>query len=204
MQQSVGRRAGMAPAVLGLLLIGVGGVALVLRAAGINLFESVGSWGWPLFIIVPGLVLLSLALVPRPPQGIGFAIGGSIVTAVGGILLYQWQTGHWESWSYAWALIPGAAGLAQVLYGAFARDGAMIGRGLWMAGIAAVLFVVGAWFFESIFAGDEPWRQVDWWPVGLVLIGAIVLIGAFLRPAVTSPGPPAGPTESAVTQDPPA
>jgi hypothetical protein len=177
-------------------------VALVLRTAGINLFESVGSWGWPLFVLIPGLVLLGLALVPRPPQGIGFAIAGSIVTAVGAILLYQWQSGHWESWAYVWALIPGAAGIAQVLYGAFARDGAMVGRGLWMAAISALMFVVGAWFFEGIFAGEEPFRNIDWWPVGLIVIGAIVLVGAFLRPAATTPPPAAGPAEPPVAQSP--
>ena len=202
MQQSVGQRPGMAPAVLGLLLIAFGGVALVLRTAGINLFESVGEWGWPLFVLIPGLVLLGLALIPRPPQGIGFAIAGSIVTAVGAILMYQSQTSHWESWAYVWALIPAAAGVAQVLYGALARDGAMVGRGAWMAGISALMFAVGAWFFEATFAGEQPWRNVEWWPVGLIVIGAIVLVAAFLRPAATTPPPAVGSAEPPVGQSP--
>ena len=58
-QQSVEQRSTTAPAVLGLLLILFGGIALLARAAGVSVFDAVGPWGWPLFIIVPGLVLLA-------------------------------------------------------------------------------------------------------------------------------------------------
>ncbi len=34
-----------------------------------------------------------------------------IVGGIGGILAYQDYTGHWESWSYLWTLIPGFVGL---------------------------------------------------------------------------------------------
>lgn len=36
-----------------------------------------------------------------------------------------------------------------------ARQRSMASSGLWMAGIAGALFLVGAWFFEGVFAGDR-------------------------------------------------
>ena len=77
----------------------------------------------------------------------------------------------------------------------------MIERGIWMAAIGGLLFAVGAWFFEGIFAGEPRPQGIDWWPVGLIVIGGIVLAGAFLRPrdpeAVNTPRPPAPPASSA-------
>jgi len=93
MQQSFGQRSAAAPAVLGLLLIAVGAIFVIARATGWDLSGESGSWGWPLFIIVPGVVLLAMSLVPARPAGIGFAIAGAVVTTVGSILLYQSRTG---------------------------------------------------------------------------------------------------------------
>ena len=190
MQQSMGQRHVTAPAVLGLLLIVLGAAALLARTAGFNLFEAVGPWGWPLFIIVPGLVLLGASLLPARPHGIGFATAGAIVTTVGLILLYQWRTDHWESWAYAWALLPGAAGLAQVAYGLYAEQRAMVNRGLWMTGIAGALFVVGAWFFEGLFAGQPRPLGLDWGPIALIVLGAVVAARALFRQAEPAPEPP--------------
>ena len=62
---------------------------------------------------------------------------------------------------------------------------------MWMAGIAFGLFLAGAWFFEGVFAGEQ--RAVDvanWWPVGLMALGALFVIRAVLtRPAGTPPTP---------------
>jgi hypothetical protein len=180
MQQSFGQRPVAAPAIVGLVLIAVGAVVLLVPQVGFDLFGSIGSWGWPLFIIVPGFVLLAVSLVPAPPQGIGFAIAGAIVTTVGSLLLYQSRTGHWESWAYAWALIPMAAGAALVLYGLYARSSSMVRGGTWMAGIAAVLFATGLWFFEGIFAGELRPDVTEWWPIVIVLIGAVLVLRAVL------------------------
>jgi hypothetical protein len=194
MQQSIGHRPTTATVVIGLLLVAVGAVALVLRElVGVNLLASIGPWGWPFFVIVPGVVLLGLSFVPVPPKGLGFATAGAIVTTVGGLLLYQSQTGHWESWAYAWALIPTSAGIAMVLYGLLTGTHGLPSNGLWIAGIAATLFVVGAWFFEGIFAGDErPLDIGDWWPVGVMVIGGLVMARAFTAgrapaPSTTTP-----------------
>jgi hypothetical protein len=173
-----------------MLLVVVGLAALGLRQAGVDVGELVGEAGWPFFIIVPGLALLAMAAVPAPPRGLGFAIGGSIVTTVGLILFYQNTTGHWESWAYAWALITLAAGLGTVIYGAAIGRRDMVAGGLRMSAIAAVLFAVGLWFFETLFdSGRAPVDVEEWWPAILVAIGALITLTAILRPTTDDAQP---------------
>jgi hypothetical protein len=202
MQQSFGQRAAAGPAVLGVLLIVLGAAALILRDLGFNLFQAVGTWGWPFFVIVPGVVLLAAALIPAPPRGIGFATAGAIVTTVGAILLYQSRTGHWESWAYAWALLPLGAGAATLLYGLFAREGGMVKTGLTMVAIASAMFLVGAWFFEGVFAGEpRPTDVGAWWPVGVIVLGGVIVLRAVLLPAPRSSSSGEAATGPAETAD---
>jgi hypothetical protein len=184
MQHSTPQRSMAGPAVIGLALVAVGVAAIAIREYDVNFLPHLGSWGWPLFVIVPGLVLLGASLVMQRPRGVAVAVAGAVVTIVGAILLYQSQTGHWESWAYAWALLPAAAGVALVGYGLYATDHRMWTVGVWLAGIAGAAFVFGAWFFEGLFAGDE--RFIDagnWWPVAVIVLGAVLALWAFLRPA---------------------
>ncbi|HYK95078.1 MAG TPA: hypothetical protein VE011_04300 [Candidatus Dormibacteraeota bacterium] len=195
MQQSIGGRPSTAGAVIGVLLIAVGAIALVLREiAGSSVFEAMGSGWWPFLVIVPGVVLLGASLVPAPPRGIGFAIAGAVVTTVGGLLLYQSQTAHWESWAYAWALLPLAAGLALVVYGRLAHAAGLVRSGLWLGAAAASLFAAGLWFFEGVFAGEpRPTDLGSWWPAVLIVIGALVMARAILAPPRPTAHRPAGP-----------
>lgn len=192
MQGTVGHRSGMGPAALGLILVVIGAGALIVRQLGFDLFEAVGSQGWPFLIIVPGLVLLGAALLPAPPKGLGFAIAGSIVTAIGGLLLYQARSEHWESWAYAWALIPMAGGIGTLLYGLLTRASSLVASGLWMASISAIMLVAGAWFFEGIFAGELRFAEIgEWWPVAVIAVGVVIVLASFLRrPRTMSPAPP--------------
>lgn len=188
MQQTFDRRSLSAPAVLGLILIVVGGSALIVREAGLDPSRAIGDWGWPFFVIVPGLVLLLASLIPTPPKRLGFATAGAVITTVGGLLLYQSQTGHWESWAYAWALIPAGAGVAMALHGLLARRRSIVNAGLWMTGIAGTLFLVGAWYFEGIFRGDQRFAQAgDLWPVAIVAIGVALVLRVVLLPARAEP-----------------
>ncbi|MEA2655708.1 MAG: hypothetical protein QOI23_1073, partial [Chloroflexota bacterium] len=90
---------------LGVVLVVVGLFYFVVQVAGINL----ESFGWPLFIIIPGLTLLIVGFVSF---GTGAAIPGGILTMVGLVLAVQNATGYWSGWAYAWALVaPGGVGL---------------------------------------------------------------------------------------------
>ena len=67
---------------------------------------------WPLIVIGVGMLLLILGLIIRVPD---LAVPACIVSGIGGILYWQNDTGNWESWSYAWALIPGFVGVGIIL-----------------------------------------------------------------------------------------
>jgi hypothetical protein len=187
MQQTVEPRSVTGPAVFGIVLIVAGGVALVARATGLDVFAAIGPWGWPFFIIVPGLSLLALSIVPARPAGIGFATAGAIVSTVGLILLYQSRTGNWESWAYAWALIPGSVGLALLVYGAFSRHARMVRAGAWMAAVFGSIFVGGAWYFERLFSDDLAGLDpLEWGPLLLIGLGVIIAVRAILLPRTAS------------------
>jgi len=159
----------------------IGLVIVAGRNADVQLEDVIGEQSWPFFVIVPGLILLVAAVIHRPPDGLGSAIAGSIVTSVGAILLFQANTDAWASWSYVWALIPGAAGLGMAGYGLLTRHGELIGKGLRLAVIAAVLFVIGAWYFETWYAtGDVPVDAAGWWPIVLIGVGTFIAIRALL------------------------
>jgi len=169
--------------ILGVVLVIVGVIAFVMSMSGVDVDQWIGDSGWPIFVIVPGLVLCALAFVPKAPAGVGFAIAGSIVTSVGVLLWYQELSEHWESWSYAWALIgPGAAGLGMLWYGLVTRTQRLVTSGAWLAGIGLVLFLAGAWFFETIFdTGRVPFDLGDTWPVILIAIGVVVIVASLYR-----------------------
>jgi len=176
----------------GLVLLAVGGVALAARQAGVELGSLVDG-GWPLFIIVPGVALLAAAFVPAPPDGLGFAIAGSIVTTVGAILLYQQASGDWESWAYAWALIPLAAGSGMSVYGLLTGHRDIAGTGVRLAVVAGLLFLIGTWYFNAVLeTGRTPIDIGTWWPVVVLGIGLLVLGHALLMP----PAPPRTSTQA--------
>jgi hypothetical protein len=137
------RRSGAGIAV-GVVLVVVGLFYFVVQVAGINL----ESFGWPLFIIIPGLTLLIVGFISF---GTGAAIPGGILTMVGLVLAVQNSTGYWSSWAYAWALVaPGGVGLGLFLQGLRERNRNLIGQGRSLMFIAALIFLVGFVFFESI------------------------------------------------------
>lgn len=169
--------------VLGIALLFVGGVALVLGQLDIDVPASIVDAGWPLFVIVPGVVLFASSLLVPAPKGVGLAIGGSVVTTVGAVLLYQQTSGHWESWSYAWALVgPAAAGLGMVVYGLVTHARELVATGTRLVVIGLGLFAVGYWYFETIFSSGQPPLDVwAWWPVVMIGVGLLVVIGALSK-----------------------
>ena len=162
--------------VLGGLLVLVGAILL----AGQFVRVDVGHYGWPLFIIAPGIVILFLALTARGAVGEGLAILGSIITVSGLILLYQNATDHFESWAYAWALVfPGAIGVGMSLYGWRAGRPGNLRTGARLAGIGLVVFLVGAAFFEGVIGiGGYHLDHTAGVAVGAIIIalGAVILV----------------------------
>lgn len=168
---------------LGLILIAVGVVFLIAQIANID----VGHYGWPLFVIVPGVVLLVAGIAGAGGAGAGLVIPGMIVTAVGLVLLYQNATDHWESWAYAWALVgPTASGLGVALIGLLRGSERQMHAGLNTAGIGFALFLGFAAFFEGVLhISDRDFGPIAsiGLPLVLVALGVFLLFGRLRAPS---------------------
>jgi hypothetical protein len=170
------RRGGRQSTVVGGLLVLIGAILLAGQFARID----VGQYGWPFFVVAPGVVILFVALTARGAVSEGLAILGSIITVSGLLLLYQNSTDHFESWAYAWALVfPGAIGLGMILYGLTSGRPGNVRAGTRLAGIGLVLCLIGAAFFEGVIGiGGYHLDRSAGVAVGVVIIalGAMMLI----------------------------
>jgi hypothetical protein len=170
------RRPDDASLVIGAVLIVVGALLLAGRLFDINIFGFLRRLLWPLYIVVPGVVLYAMSLVVRK-DGEGLAGFASIVTTVGLLLFYQNVTGHWESWSYAWALVaPTSIGVGQVLYGALKGRQDKVKEGLDVARIGGIMFLIGAVFFELVIGISGFGLGRFGWPLVLIVVGLFVLV----------------------------
>jgi hypothetical protein len=160
-------------AVLGGILVAVGLLFLVTQQLNVDL----GDVGWPFFVIAPGVAITVLGLTMR--HGIGLAVGGSIASVVGLVLLYQNATDHWESWAYAWALVgPGGSGLGMLLYGARNGDASMMRAGFWQILGGVGLFAAGFVFFEGVIGISGRRFPLPEWvlPAIVIAFGAVLMI----------------------------
>jgi hypothetical protein len=167
------RRTGSTVAI-GVVFIVLGVFALAVAVSGIDL----GTSGWPLFVIVPGLTLLIVGFVF---VGSVATVPGAIVTVLGLVLAYSSATDHWLVWFYAWPLvIPGSIGLGLYLQALRDRDNFALRTGRAMIGVGVILFLIGFVLLESIFhiSGADAFGPVGQaaLPVLLILIGAILLV----------------------------
>ena len=164
---------------LGVALLLIGVVLFVGQLFDVGLED----FGWPAIVIGIGLVILVLGLVVNREQGM--VIGGTVVTTVGLVLLYQNNTGHWESWAYAWALVgPAASGLGLLLWGIRTGDPNEIRNGTWALLGGLGLFVVGFLFFEGVIGIGGRQLPIPEWllPVIVIAIGVVLLArGIFER-----------------------
>jgi hypothetical protein len=165
--------------VLGLILIALGGIFLLDRVTGIDL----GAAGWPLFIIVPGVLILAWGVSMTGREGVGLAIGGGITTIVGLILAFQNATGLWATWAYAWALVgPGGPGVGMIAWGMAHGDRKLVSDGVRTLATGLVLFAGFGLFFEGVIGlSGPPFLTSDAGPIALIVLGVIVLGAAFLR-----------------------
>jgi hypothetical protein len=156
------------------------GLVLVLIGAALfagQLFDvGIDDIGWPFFVIAAGVAVLVIGLAVANEQGM--VIGGTITTTVGLVLLYQNNTGRWESWAYAWALVgPAASGLGLALWGIRSGNGSDVRNGTWglLGGLA--IFVVGFLFFEGVIGIGGDRLSLPGWllPVAVIGIGVVVL-----------------------------
>ncbi len=162
---------GRIAAALIFILLGVWFLAVQL-VPGLQAF-TFNRYTWPLAIVGIGALLAVLGIVTWVP---GLLVPASIVGGIGGLLYWQNLTGNWESWAYAWTLIPGFVGVGVFLAGLMhghVRE-AMVGGG-WLILISAILFLI----FGSFLGG--PVLLGAYWPVLLILLGVIFLAQSLWR-----------------------
>lgn len=169
---------------IGALLLVLGAVFLVLRLAPL---DAAGPL-WPLALIVPGALMVLLAAVPGRALGT-LAVPGALLATLGLVLGLQAVTGRYDTWAYAWGLIPAAVGVGRWLQGAIEHAPEQRSEGVRLAAIGAALFVGFGLYFEVIVFGG----MADSWPVRVV--GPVLLIVAglallFLGARRSRRGPP--------------
>jgi len=171
-------RGGGSSAALGIVLVVVGLFALAVVLFGVDLTQ----YGWPLFVIIPGLTLLVVGFLGG---GAGASVPGGIVTMLGLVLAYQSSTGDWASWAFAWALIaPGGVGLGLYLQALRDRDPVGLRRGRTLMFVGALIFMIGFVLFESILGisgMDYGVFGKAALPALLIVIGIILLVRSIQR-----------------------
>jgi hypothetical protein len=172
------RRGGV---MLGIVLIALGAFFLAERYAGLDL----GHYGWPLFVIVPGLLLFAGALATSDVRaGAGLATAGGITTMVGLVLAVQNATDLWATWAYAWALVgPGGSGVGLFLYGLLRRQSDLVTAGARTIGVALALFAGFGLFFEGVIglSGEPFLAGSEVFPVVLIAAGVVLVALSVVR-----------------------
>jgi len=159
--------------IIAVTLIVLGVAFLMLNFAGISIGRA-----WPVLILLASLAFYIPPLL-YPGMRTGLAalfIPGSIIAAVGAILLYDTMTGDWASWAYTWLLIPAGVGLGMLLASIYGHWGSVVmwvGAGLLIGNVVIFGLVVIA-FGSAILKLAAA--------VLVILIGAGMLLNALIKP----------------------
>ncbi len=164
---------------LGIVLVVVGVFALAVVLSGTDLTV----YGWPLFIIIPGLTLLVVGFVS---VGAGATIPGGILSMLGVVLAYCNSTSDWAFLAYGWSLVtPGGVGLGVYLQALRDRDAHALRTGRTLLFISLMIFLIGFVVFESILgiSGRDYFGPIGKaaLPVLLILVGVILLVRSVQR-----------------------
>jgi hypothetical protein len=156
------------------------GVLLILFGAAFlaaQLAPGIFDWlrpeqSWPLIIIAVGVVLLVIGLLVGEP---GMLVPAAVVGGIGGLLYWQSITGRWETWAYAWTLIPGFVGAGVV----FSRliEGRL--RQAFTEGGQAILISIVLFTVFGTFLGQRDFPDMLL-PVLLIGAGLLVMINTLL------------------------
>lgn len=156
----------------GLVLILLGAWFLAARLVpGLPVWR-IESFTWPLLVIGVGAVMFLVGLLSGSPN---MAEPAFVIAGIGGLLYWQNSTGNWESWSYAWALIPGFSGLGVIVHGLLGGDmRRRVARGVRSVLVSALLFMI----FGSFFGGLD--LLGPYWPVLVIGVGVYMLVKALI------------------------
>jgi hypothetical protein len=162
--------------VVGLFLVLLGIYFLATEQFGFDM----GRYGWPMFVIAPGVLLLLMGLAISYEGGLGAAIPGGTLTTVGLVLAFQNATGAYASWAYLWALVaPGSVGVTLILWGLLHRRRDILESGLQAAAAGLGLFIGFGLFFENVLnidGGDSNTVLHNGLPLMAVGLGVVIVL----------------------------
>jgi hypothetical protein len=152
-----------------------GALLLILAGVVILALQFVPGWqewvsaerGWPLIVVGAGAALFVIGLAADIPA---LGVPACIVGGIGGLLYWQNATGHWETWAYAWALIPGFVGIGVILAALLEGKWRDLGGGAWLIFISLVLYAVFASFLGGVSVLGP------YWPALLIVLGIALLV----------------------------
>jgi hypothetical protein len=153
-----------------LILLGIALLAFQFVSELDEWFKSI--FDWPLIIVGVGVFLLFLGLLVGEP---GMAVPACILGGIGGLLYYQNATGNYESWAYAWTLLPGFTGVGVML-------AALLGhgrKGSFSSGFTLVFISIVMFHIFAAFSGVRPLG--NYWPVLLIALGLWLIFKSFFK-----------------------
>lgn len=145
-------------------------MALLMIVLGVMFFMGT-SLLWPAFILIPGLIMVSMAPRSGPVGAAALSIPGALLAGLGGLMFVQNLTGYWASWAYAWTLIPVFAGWGMHIMARALHEPDLDEVASWTVKGGLIAFAIFAIFFEFM--------------IGLGGIGSggaalLILVGLFL------------------------
>lgn len=158
--------------VMGVILILVGTVYLVLELIPKLGQVDVARYGWPVLVIVPGLILVGVA--GALPEASGLCVPGGIVIMAGLVLFVQNMFQLFATATYTWALVaPGGVGLGMWLQGMVDESPALRVAGAQMLGTGFIVFLLSALLFETVHVSGVSFPLL----LRLLLGMAIIVVG---------------------------
>jgi len=170
---------------VGLALVALGSLVLLARLFGLSLL----GFSWPFLIIIPGLLFFIAMALGGESSG-PLAIPGSVVTALGLILLYQNTFHRFDTWAYVWALLPAAVGIGLIIEGAWSGKRGLVGAGLVVVTTSLLFLLTFAMAFEILPSFDRfvirrlgirTWRGIGslLWPLAVIMPGLLLFALTF-------------------------
>jgi len=102
-----------------------------------------GKFILPFYVVVLGMFIFATSLETESSIGEWIASIGWTLNMLGLLLFYQYKTGDWEIWAYAWPLIfPTGIGMGQLSYGAVKARRNPFERGKILVQIGFGLFIL--------------------------------------------------------------
>lgn len=159
--------------VLGLVLIIAGAYFLARKFFPELPFWDIIDFSWHFYIIAAGILLFLIGLLAGVPS---MAVPAALVSGIGALLYWQDTTNNWESWAYAWTLIPGFVGIGTILQGLLGEQTRQsLRQGFNLVIVSLILFSI----FASVLGGWQIFGP--YWPVLIILLGLWMIVRVLIR-----------------------